>query len=422
MVKQTAVKALLGFAGLGVLLWELPLARKFLATITTFDFFYERSKDPSWVGEVINKMINPPPGTALLVVLVGLVLIYWSTKPRDVKMSLPMIGMLVSAICFAGFGVWHLVKSQSTQAGTPQADVTPASDIDTHLSLKFGGGPPLANHLSNIWRWYALANVVVIVSPEGRKEIKTWNVFLTFEKPVNASQIVVSSQSALPEFEVKDRESRSAIIAFMGDLKNLDLEIKVLNATPAKPQKETAPEVLTTTTPAVVPPAPPPPPAPRPLSTYEAELKVRAIDKFLKVLSDDMQPVIDKFPLQQNWWNALKDPKDNPTFRPDLLAFRDEFKAACLKLDSLRNNTPEYKDLTGMVEQPQFTKTLKAIEKYLVQFMYVQDTVKQNASKEALLAFMDDSMTEYHEAMNLFVQWRNEARAKVLELRGKISP
>jgi hypothetical protein len=132
-------------------------------------------------------------------------------------------------------------------------DEMPRNDLDTHISLKFVDGPPLANHLSNIWRWYALANVVVLITPEGRKEIKTWSVFLTFDKPVNANQVVVSSQSPLPQFEVKDRESRSAVIAFMGDMKNLDLEIKVLTSVPTQPQPTTKPEVSTTT--AVPPPA-----------------------------------------------------------------------------------------------------------------------------------------------------------------------
>jgi hypothetical protein len=159
----------------------------------------------------------------------------------------------------------------------------------------------------------------------------------------------------------------------------------------------------------------------RPLSSYEAELKVRAIDNILKILSADMQPVVERFPLQQNWWNALKDPKNNPNFRENLISFRDEYKAACLKLDSLRNNIPEYQDLVQIIEQPNYSKNLQALEKYLVQFMYVQDTVKPDASKEALLSFMDDFMTAQYNAMNDFIGWRNSTRAKVLELRRQIS-
>jgi hypothetical protein len=169
---------------------------------------------------------------------------------------------------------------------------------------------------------------------------------------------------------------------------------------------------------AVAAPAPPP----RQLSAYEAELKVRAIDKVLRVLSTDMQAVIDKFPAQQNWWNALKDPKNHPNFRPGLLVFRDEFKTASLKLDALRNELPEYQDLIGMVQQTYYEKVLKAVERYLIQFMYVQDTVKPDASAEALKAFMDDAMTGQYEAMNEFIRWRNGAREQVLQLRRQISP
>jgi hypothetical protein len=135
-----------------------------------------------------------------------------------------------------------------------------------------------------------------------------------------------------------------------------------------------------------------------------------------------MQPVIEKFPLQQNWWNALKDPKSDPNFREHLLKFRDDYKDACLKLDSFRNTIPEYQDLVAILAQPNYQKMLKALEKYLIQFMYVQDTVKPDASKEALLAFMDDHMTDQYNATNEFIGWRNATRAKVLDLRRAISP
>src|SRR5215475_7739370 len=193
---------------------EMPAVKRVLGAITGIDFVYEKTKDPGWIGAAANMALNPPPGTALLAVIVGVLLIYWTTKPREVRMSAPMIGMLVCAICFAAFGVWYLAKTQSSTDVEP---LVARNDLDTHLSLKFVDGPPTANHLSNIWRWYALANVFVMVTPEGRREVKTWNVFLTFDKLVNANQAVVSSQSPLPQFDVKDRESRSAVIAFMGD-------------------------------------------------------------------------------------------------------------------------------------------------------------------------------------------------------------
>ena len=224
MLKSRLAKIVAAITSALIVLLEVPSVGKLLArafaVVTGFDFFYERSKDPSWVGKASSMALNPPPGTALLVAIVGIALIYWTTKPREVGMSLPVLGMLVSVICLAGFSVWYLVKDQPPEpkqaAAVQETAVAPASDIDTHLSLKFGAGLPLANHLSNIWRWYALANVVVIVSPEGRKEIKTWNIFVTFEKPVNVSQVTVSSQSTLPEYEVScTRFRRHQVRCFM---------------------------------------------------------------------------------------------------------------------------------------------------------------------------------------------------------------
>ena len=57
--------------------------------------------------------LNPPPGTALAVAIVGLVLIYWLNKPRAVRMSWPVLGMLASVICLAAFFVAYLVVAQA---------------------------------------------------------------------------------------------------------------------------------------------------------------------------------------------------------------------------------------------------------------------------------------------------------------------
>jgi hypothetical protein len=161
-------------------------------------------------------------------------------------------------------------------------------------------------------------------------------------------------------------------------------------------------------------------PPQRPLSAYEAELKLKAIDRVLAILSDDMEPVIQKAPALAGWWNALKAPATTPNFRQDLLAFRDEFKEASLKLDSLRNKLPQYQDLVTAVQQSYYNDALKNIEKYLVTYMYVEDSIKPEASGEALKAFLDPPMGVFVQTMVDFTAWRNNARSRVLELRQAI--
>jgi hypothetical protein len=77
----------------------------------------------------------------------------------------------------------------------------PSQGNDTHLSLKFGlaGSTPVATDLANIWRWYALASIAVVILPDGqRQEIKSWNLFMTFDKPIDIKQVIIEG-SGLPQ-------------------------------------------------------------------------------------------------------------------------------------------------------------------------------------------------------------------------------
>jgi hypothetical protein len=137
---------------------------------------------------------------------------------------------------------------------------SPTQGADTHLSLNFGqtGTTPQATSLSNIWRWYALANVARMILPDGQmRDIKSWSVFLTFEKPVDVKQIIVEGQG-IPQYEVKDRDARSAVIAFLGDIVNASLRIRVDSSVGAKlepPRADTPAQIQRIAMPPVVSPA-----------------------------------------------------------------------------------------------------------------------------------------------------------------------
>lgn len=127
--RKRLFNAVLGLGSFAVLFWDVPWIKRVFGAITGFDFIYERSKDPSWIRGALHMALNPPPGTALLVAIVGLVLIYWNTKPRVTRMSPPVIGMLVSVICFAGFGVWYLVNNQSGELGHEHIATAPPKPL-----------------------------------------------------------------------------------------------------------------------------------------------------------------------------------------------------------------------------------------------------------------------------------------------------
>lgn len=88
--KRSFRKIAVGLVSLWLLIEEIPAVKRLLSAVTGFDFIYEKYRDPGWLGEALNMALNPPPGTALLVAVVGMALIYWSTKPREIRMSLPV--------------------------------------------------------------------------------------------------------------------------------------------------------------------------------------------------------------------------------------------------------------------------------------------------------------------------------------------
>src|SRR5690349_17178058 len=104
-IKRFFKGAAAGILAFWIVIEEMPAVKRILSTITGIDFIYEKTRDPSWMGSAYHLALNPPPGTAILVVVVSAALIYWTTKPREIRMLWPVLGMLASVICFAVFGV-----------------------------------------------------------------------------------------------------------------------------------------------------------------------------------------------------------------------------------------------------------------------------------------------------------------------------
>jgi hypothetical protein len=314
---------------------------------------------------------------------------------------------------------------------TSQRSNTVASGIDTRIHLQFGAPNtlPIASDLQNIWRWYTLNNIVEMVPADGtpRREIKTWNIFITFDQPIDVKQIVINSDQPLPAYEVKDVSNRSAVIAFMSDLANIGIDIHALTGPlDAKDIKVVpgAAEVKSQNPPkeATVPAAPPAPP-PRPLTAYEAEKKLRAIDQALDILSNDMQPSISDGPRLNNGWNALKDRKNYPNYSEELTAYTDRFKQNATKLDDLRARIPEYQDIVMVTTQTYYNSAWPAIQDYRAtwQRMLYLD-VENKMDQGSLDVFMKGPSNAFEKAIRDFTEWRNRTRGRLVELRREISP
>lgn len=115
----------------------------------------------------------------------------------------------------------------------PSKGAEKTTSTETYLRLQFGTPPtlPVAENLSNIWRWYALANVRVLIGPNGEQRRRTefWTVFLTLDRPVDVKQVIVETSSGVPPiYEVKDRDARSVVVVFNGDMADRLISIRVV--------------------------------------------------------------------------------------------------------------------------------------------------------------------------------------------------
>ena len=83
----------------------------------------------------------------------------------------------------------------------------------------------------NIFRWYYLQNITIVINEKGAEvRQNTSNIlFLTFDKDVSVSTFKVQSPDIqLPVYEVKDFNQRYAIIVFSGAVNAGTLEVKVV--------------------------------------------------------------------------------------------------------------------------------------------------------------------------------------------------
>lgn len=416
-IKNKLLNAVLGLGSLALLLWEVPWIKRVFAAITGFDFFYERSKDPSWIGGVLQMALNPPPGTALLVVVVLAALFYWSSRPRETRMSAPVIGILASVICFAGFGIWYLVQRQTDGSGrTPAGSSSASAAVDTFINLKFGTGSetPVATSLSNVWRWYALQTR--IQPPIGPHIAAGWSVFLTLDKPTNVNQVVVSSNRTLPTYEVKDRDSRSIVIAFGGDIQDSDVEIKVLTDVPSVPLKPATPVVVSgPPQKAVVPP-------PR-TTTAPADVpkKLAAIDALRQILDSDMAPWINKGQslATGSWWNWAVGGEISQ-LKDEVRKFYERGREINERLERLQKDNMQFPDIHTLASSPLGRPYLLKVEKFVTPVLALPDG-PLTMGNDLYRFLFEPYAKEAYDSLNEVEGWRRTTDQNALQLRKQIS-
>src|SRR5262249_8769031 len=121
------------------------------------------------------------------------------------------------ALIMAGLSGLLLIGKTSKQSAAARP-----RKIRTGLHIEFvPGRSAMASRIHNIWQWYPLLQTSREVDQDGNllREHRTVGVFVTFDRPVAAQEIVVTAEGgrALPKHEVRDWSARHAIVVFADD-------------------------------------------------------------------------------------------------------------------------------------------------------------------------------------------------------------
>jgi hypothetical protein len=227
-VKTRLGRAIFGATTFLVLIWEVPWIKRAIGALTGIDFLYEKA---GWFEQAYRMALNPPPGTALLVVIVGLVLIYWNTKPRETRMSLPVLGMLISVISLAGFGIWFLVKNQSEEPKTQEPNtrqvVIPVPNSSSMLSGRPVSGLEVVQRLERVEKDLAARGSELAAT---RQELEVT------KKALANAQNPAQSPPPPPDrniAELNGNEKRALVFALNADVRPIAPSVMITRSTVA---------------------------------------------------------------------------------------------------------------------------------------------------------------------------------------------
>jgi hypothetical protein len=117
-------------------------------------------------------------------------------------------------------------KSEATAVPMPGALAERAE-----LRLHIYGDSRLPDRISgtNVWRWFYMHEVLVMLNQDGTKnsEILTSKLFISFDQPVSVGTMTVRSDKPISHYEVKEFNNRFAIIHFGEPLAECNLDIDV---------------------------------------------------------------------------------------------------------------------------------------------------------------------------------------------------
>jgi hypothetical protein len=145
-------------------------------------------------------------------------------------------GVVWAALSWAYGSIINHQASEIKLLEREKAEVTatakPGSLVDrAALRLHIYGDTRLPDRLAstNVWRWFYLNDVLVMMKQDGAKDQKivTSKLFISFDQPVSVGTMTVRSDKPLSHYEVKEFNNRFAIIVFGDSLPECNVDIEV---------------------------------------------------------------------------------------------------------------------------------------------------------------------------------------------------
>lgn len=327
--------------------------------------------------------------------------------------------VLLALLAVAGW-VAGLIRRQwrGGLAANPAAETTQL--IDPFLAA---GGRTYASVFidTNNWRARIIkkSNIFEVAASFMNADRTAVKIVVIFEKWTFERGAVITTDNRLATYRTSEdaMTERYAIYSIQGIQPPCVIDIE-FQSSPTHPQAPAEPLPL-----ASEPEPRPALPAPRQMSAYEVEKKLRAIDEFLDFLNTEMRPTVDQGNRVRDLaWEIFQDRERNASYQQEMEAHIRMVRSNFDAFERLRGLYPQYPDIVAATEQRYGVKLESTATDYMREFALLLACLKDNTPKQHFSEIMSAKRAAFDDALNAFRVWRQKTAKALAELRRTLAP
>ena len=163
-------------------------------------------------------------------------------------------------------------------------------------------------------------------------------------------------------------------------------------------------------------------PKQRRYTVYEREQKLPVINEFRDFLEGPMQKIVDDGPRYvSNWWNAIKDPKNNQTYNGDLNAFFENLNTSADRIEELRKKHHRHEEIYTVTNPSYWNSAVPKMNVFRVNYGVAFNSIKEDAPAESFHVLMNPARDSFEQGLNEFTAWRNRTLGDLRDLERDMS-